>query len=92
MLLGDESDGFETLKRALEIRETAVLSLHGFVRLTPELFHLRQDPRFVSLMQALNLPLTAQFLPTGSVTKTAGMTPGAVRPPRRADRRSTQET
>ena len=78
LLLGDEADGFETLKRALEVRETAVLSLHGFVRLTPQLFHLRQDPRFGSLMQALNLPLTAQLLETpGSSTVTAGANPGS---------------
>jgi serine/threonine protein kinase/Tfp pilus assembly protein PilF len=59
LLLGDDEDGFATLRRALDRRETAVLSLHGFVRLTPALFHLRQDARYVSLMHALNLPVTA---------------------------------
>jgi TolB-like protein/Tfp pilus assembly protein PilF len=60
LLLGDDEAGFRTLRQALENRETAVLSLHGFVRLTPELFHLRQDRRFVELLEALNLPITTE--------------------------------
>jgi eukaryotic-like serine/threonine-protein kinase len=60
LLLGDDEAGFETLKRALENRETAVLSLHGFVRLTPELVHLSRDPRYLALLQTLNLPVTPE--------------------------------
>jgi serine/threonine protein kinase/Tfp pilus assembly protein PilF len=61
LLLGDDEDGFATLKRALDARDTGMLSLHAVTRLTPELFRLRQDPRFSGIMHALNLPITAQL-------------------------------
>jgi hypothetical protein len=76
LLLGDEAEGFETLKRALDNRETAVLSLHGFVRLTPQLYYLRTDPRYASIMDALNLPVTG-LVP--SILPETGAIPEAVR-------------
>jgi hypothetical protein len=60
LLLGDDEDGFATLTRALDDRDTEMLSLHAVTRLTPELFRLRDDPRFTGIMQALNLPITSQ--------------------------------
>jgi serine/threonine-protein kinase len=74
LLLGDQDEGFETLEQALANRETAVLSLHGFVRLTPQLYYLRTDPRYASIMEALNLPVTG--LVPAILTETSALPEG----------------